>query len=47
MTFTVDGKPWRLTIPDDEDNAIYIIIYDLRNQAKPRMVMFNKTLLLE
>lgn len=47
MTFTVDGKPWRLTIPEDEHNAIYIIIYDLRNQASPRMVMFNKALLLE
>ena len=47
MTFTVDGKPWRLTIPEDEDNAIYIIIYDLRNEGTPRMVMFNKALLLE
>ena len=47
MTFTVDAKPWRLEIPESEDNAIYIIIYDLRNQSKPRMVMFNKALLLE
>lgn len=47
MTFTVDGKPWRLIIPEEEDNAIYIIIYDLRNKTKPRMVMFNKALLLE
>lgn len=47
MTFTVDGHPWYLNVPEDEAGAVYIIIYDLRQPNQPRMVMFNKSLLLE
>jgi hypothetical protein len=47
MTFTVDGRPWQLSIPKEEDRATYIVIYDISREEKPRMVMFNKTLLLE
>lgn len=47
MTFTVDGRPWQLSIAEEEDNANYVIIYDHANPAEPRLVMFNKSLLLE
>jgi hypothetical protein len=47
MTFTVDGRPWQLSVNEDEDGATYIVIYDTSDQEKPRLVMFNKTLLLE
>ncbi len=47
MTFTVDGRPWQLSIPPEEEGAIYIIIYNLSVEKKPRLVMFNKSLLLE
>jgi hypothetical protein len=47
MTFTVDDRPWQLSITEEEDRATYIVIYDTSNAEKPRMVMFNKILLLE
>ena len=47
MTFTVDGRPWQLSVNEDEDGATYIVIYDTSDKEKPRLVMFNKTLLLE
>ena len=47
MTFTVDGKPWQLNISKEEDQTTYVIIYDMANQSLPRLVMFNKSLLLE
>jgi hypothetical protein len=47
MTFTIDGRPWQLSITEEEDRASYIVIYDTSNIDKPRLVMFNKILLLE
>ena len=47
MTFTVDERPWQLSITEEEDRATYIVIYDTSNTEKPRLVMFNKILLLE
>ncbi|WP_145999171.1 hypothetical protein [Oceanicoccus sp. KOV_DT_Chl] len=46
MTFTIDDKPWLLEVNDSDDQATFVIIYDLRSD-EPRMVMFNKSLLLE
>ncbi|ARN73566.1 hypothetical protein [Oceanicoccus sagamiensis] len=46
MTFTVDGRPWELDVPKEEDKATYVLIYDTGKEA-PRLVMFNKSLLLE
>lgn len=47
MTFTVDGRPWHMTVSPEEDEATYIIIYDVAKADKPRLVMFNKSLLTE
>jgi hypothetical protein len=47
MTFTIDDQPWRITIPEQDNDAMYIVIYDVRNRDKPRLVMFNKALLLQ
>jgi hypothetical protein len=47
MTFTVDGKPWQLSIAPEENLATYVIIYDITDSEEPRLVMFNKTLLLK
>ena len=47
MTFTVDGRPWQLSVSKEEDNANYVIIYDNSSENEPRLVMFNKSLLLE
>lgn len=47
MTFTVDGHPWHLTVPPEENKSTYIVIYDDANPARPRLVMFNKSLLTE
>jgi hypothetical protein len=47
MTFTVDDHPWQLSISKEEDRATYTVIYDTSNKEKPRLVMFNKILLLE
>ncbi len=46
MTFTVDGRPWSLDVPEQENEATYVIIYDI-GKEEPRLVMFNKSLLLE
>jgi len=46
MTFTIDGRPWQLSVPPEEDQATYILIYDI-SKEHPRLVMFNKLLLLE
>lgn len=46
MTFMVDGRPWELEVPTEENEATYIIIYDI-GKEEPRLVMFNKSLLLE
>ncbi len=47
VTFTIDERPWQLSITEQEDRATYIVIYDTSNAEKPRLVMFNKMLLLE
>ena len=47
MTFTIDGRPWQLSIAPEEDQATYVLIYDNGNKIEPRLVMFNKILLLE
>lgn len=47
MTFTIDGRPWHMTVSPDEDMATYIIIYDVAKAENPRLVMFNKSLLTE
>lgn len=47
MTFTVDGRPWQMTVAPEEDDATYIIIYDVAKADNPRLVMFNKSLLTE
>lgn len=47
MTFTVDGRPWHMTVPPEEDKATYIIIYDVAGSEQPRLVLFNKSLLGE
>lgn len=47
MTFTVDGHPWHMTVSPEEDQATYIIIYDVAKADNPRLVMFNKSLLTE
>ncbi|MBL4827200.1 MAG: hypothetical protein JKY66_05725 [Spongiibacteraceae bacterium] len=47
MTFTVDGRPWQLSVSEEEDSANYVIIYDHSIETEPRFVMFNKSLLLE
>lgn len=47
MTFTIDERPWQLSITEEEDRATYIVIYDTSNTENPRLVMFNKILLLE
>ena len=46
MTFTVDGHPWELDVPEKDNQAIYVVIYDTAKE-EPRLVMFNKSLLLE
>ena len=47
MTFTVDGRPWQINIAPKDDKATYIVIYDASKADHPRLVMFNKALLLE
>lgn len=47
MTFTVDGRPWQLNVAPEEDQSTYVIIYDIADASEVRLVMFNKTLLLE
>ncbi len=47
MTFTVDGRPWQLNVSPKENQATYVLIYDAGNRIEPRLVMFNKALLLE
>lgn len=47
MTLTIDGRPWELNVATIEDQATYMVIYDITNKLEPRMVMFNKSLLLE
>ncbi len=47
MTFIVDGRPWQLHVTQEEDQATYMMIYDISDQNQPRLVMFNKSLLLE
>lgn len=47
MTFTVDGRPWQLSVPEEENKSTYVIIYDIGDRTEPRLVMFNKLLLLE
>lgn len=46
MTFTVDDRPWKLDVPEKDNQAIYVVIYDTAKE-EPRLVMFNKSLLLE
>ena len=44
MSISIDqGKPWRFHIPEKDNGATYILIYDLTNQLRPRVVMFNKS----
>ena len=47
MIFTVDGRPWQLSISPKEDQATYMVIYDITDQSQPRLVMFNKLRLLD
>lgn len=47
MTFTVDGRPWQLYVSPEEDQSTYVIIYDIADATEARLVMFNKSLLLE
>lgn len=47
MTFTVDDRPWQLSVGEEENGATYIVIYDTSSAENPRLVMFNKNLLLE
>lgn len=47
MTFTVDGRPWHITVAPEEDKATYVVIYDAAKANHPRLVMFNKALLTE
>ncbi len=46
INFTVDNRHWEFTIPETENQAVYIVIYDLAKE-EPRLVIFNKSLLLK
>jgi hypothetical protein len=47
MSVTIEKEqPWRFHIPEKDNGATYIMIYDLTNQLRPRLVMFNKSLVV-
>lgn len=47
MTFSIDGRPWQLKVAETENDAPYILIYDITKTNDPRLVMFNKSLLAD
>ncbi len=47
MTFTIDGRPWHMTIDPEDNQSTYVVIYDMTKTDQPRLVIFNKALLVE
>lgn len=42
---TINLKQYKIHIPDEQDGATFVLIYDARNHRSPNLVFFNKALL--
>ncbi len=43
--FEVGSNKFRRTIPESDDNEVYVFIYDAKRLSRPRLVIFNKALM--
>ncbi len=43
--FEVGNNKFRRTIPESDDNEVYVFIYDAKRLSRPRLVIFNKALM--